>query len=203
MKTGHIHKINIESSVRRVSDKREFCNCQLGRIKKLVPLEIRFWRHVDRHDNTECWLWHGATDGHGYGRMNLHTWPKIHFVQAHVIAWYLATGEVAKHDVLHRCDIPLCVNPSHLFLGTQADNNRDMWRKGRGRSARGIQCSQAKLNDDIVRAIRLARSCGKGPTSLARKYHVSTTAIKNIINGRTWRHVRARFDDGGQGILLG
>lgn len=81
---------------------------------------------VDRRDDS-CWIWRGGTNGLGYGqfRMNWRVWA------SHRLMWTLAYGfEPIGLDVLHHCDNPPCVNPEHLFLGTDQDNSLDMHKKG-------------------------------------------------------------------------
>ena len=79
--------------------------------------------------NTGCWLWLGATDKGGYGRV----WGSDRrSVLAHRRSWELRRGAIARGVLcLHRCDTPACVNPEHLFLGSYRDNTRDMVAKGR------------------------------------------------------------------------
>lgn len=76
----------------------------------------------------KCWLWTGATNEHGYGKLSANGSWRL----AHRVSWNLSNGEIPDNlQVLHRCDTPACVNPAHLFLGTHADNMRDMKQKGR------------------------------------------------------------------------
>lgn len=93
----------------------------------------RFWAKVDR--TGACWLWVAGVDRRGYGRF----WARGHQHGAHREAYRLTYGEIPDGlFVCHRCDTPLCVRPSHLFLGSHAENMQDMVQKGRGsKSAHG------------------------------------------------------------------
>lgn len=100
--------------------------------------EFRFWPFVEPMlDDRGCWEWIGAKSGPmGYGLVEKRNrqirWSQI----AHRYSWFLHFGEPPSGTcVLHRCDNPLCVNPSHLFLGSKKDNSQDMLRKNRGRWA--------------------------------------------------------------------
>lgn len=94
-----------------------------------VPLESRFWDKVHRNAEDACWNWMAAKDARGYGRVG--TSPG-RVALSHRVAFELGTGESAAGKfVCHRCDNPSCCNPSHLFLGSVVDNNRDMYAKGR------------------------------------------------------------------------
>ena len=104
---------------------------------RIRPLAERFWSHVhkpdDAADDTACWLWTGNKYLNGYGMVSVEDYPHL----AHRVAYELTYGPIADGClVLHKCDNKPCVNPSHLFLGTQKDNVQDMLRKGRGRYQR-------------------------------------------------------------------
>lgn len=157
--------------------------------------EVRFWRHVEKRGEDECWLWRGAgaASGPGYGRFR--PGPRdVPMIGAHVFSWRIANCRDVPtgHFILHSCDNPSCVNPSHLCLGTPRDNTQDAMRKGRmknyfkngfnSRRGRG----PVKLNDEAVRAIRAS-----GSTSglLASHYGVDRSLIQRIRNGKAWKHV--------------
>lgn len=99
-----------------------------------LPTKERFMQYVSPEPNTGCWLWTGALSKDGYGNFNL----RRKTVRAHRLSYELFVKpiptDVAYHGicVCHKCDVRSCVNPDHLFLGTQLDNVLDMVEKGRG-----------------------------------------------------------------------
>jgi len=130
---------------------------------------------------TGCWNWKGAKQGSGYGELIIA--GKKYY--AHRLAYALFHGKwPGRLYVCHSCDNVSCVNPEHLFLGTQKDNLQDMAAKGR--STRGERHPQAKLTADDVRAIR---SSEYSEQTLADKYSVTRSNIKLIIQKKRWTHV--------------
>ncbi len=89
----------------------------------------KFWSYVDKSNgDNACWIWTGLKNEDGYGRTS---WERKHW-KCHRVAYLITFGEIPKGmQVLHHCDNPACVNPSHLWLGTHTDNMRDMVSKGR------------------------------------------------------------------------
>jgi len=112
-------------------------------------------------------------------------------VGVHRIAWTLANGEVPDGlCVLHQCDVPNCINPKHLFLGTVADNNRDRDAKGRHVALPGHRNGFAKLSEHQVIEIRELAAQGVSQRRIGARYGVSQSAVWLILHGRSWTHVR-------------
>jgi hypothetical protein len=139
-----------------------------------------------------CWLWTARRDSFGYGRINV----SGKSVGAHRVSWELANGRPIPEgmSVCHTCDNPSCVNPAHLFLGTQADNTADMDRKGRRRwrqppRKQGSSHGRAKLTETDVYWIRYAVALGVTKTALARAYGIHITTVYDAVC-RKWKHLR-------------
>jgi hypothetical protein len=129
-----------------------------------------------------CWEYTKRRDPKGYGR--LHT---SGYTLTHRIMWTIRYGDPGDLCVLHRCDNPPCCNPAHLFLGTVADNNRDMVAKKRHRSTTptGEGSYRGKLTDDTARVIRSTYASGATQREIARAYGVSQSTVWRTIHGLT------------------
>lgn len=146
--------------------------------------------------NTGCWLWARVwVDADGYGMLK----HEGRVWRAHRLAWHLTRGPIGDLCVLHHCDTPACINPDHLFLGTNVDNTADRHRKGRDAKGdrngsrlhpetrpRGEANPKAKLTAAKVVELRAAYASGVCQADLARRYGVRPNAVRQIILGRHW-----------------
>lgn len=138
--------------------------------------------------NSGCWLWLGAVRDGGYGGIKINR----RVVRAHRVALEVFTGTPVPDNlcVCHRCDVPACINPDHLFVGTASDNMRDMWSKGRGilrpEFKPGVKNGNARLTDDVVLAIRAAHGTLR---QISDRFGVPSSTIYNVRSRRHWRHV--------------
>jgi hypothetical protein len=148
--------------------------------------QVRFEAKINRTDT--CWLWTGKKHVRGYGRFRLaNKW-----VLAHRASWMLFCGPIPDGQlVLHYCDTPACVNPQHLFLGTQLDNMQDCYSKRRMyrfEIALG-ECNPAhKITVGDVHAIRALHGA-LTLDELAMHFNISRAAIGLIQQRKRWRHV--------------
>lgn len=157
---------------------------------KREPIEIRFWRFVDKTDG--CWLWTGGGQPNkGYGYFGIASGRSV---LAHRMSYRLAYGDIPDGMwVLHRCDVRRCVNPAHLFLGDRADNMRDAANKGRCNFQqdpsivrRGEAHYKARLTQSSVDEIRRRYCAGEKQRKLAAEFGVSQATISCVVNYLQW-----------------
>lgn len=165
----------------------------------MIPIEERFWRKVDKNgpipehcqDLGSCWTWTGCRNRHGYGQIQMGRRGDGLWL-AHRVSWVIAFGsDPGDLLVLHKCDNPACVNPAHLFLGTHADNARDMMAKGRGNPIgghwlRGSDHPRSKLTESAVEKIRAS---SESLRACARRFGVSKKLILMVRQRKVWVHV--------------
>lgn len=168
-------------------------NGEVGQ-REAKTLAERLWVKVDKSPGLgplgDCWEWRGYVHPVGYGQLSLDATGKK--TNTNRAAYIVTHGDIPDGLwVLHRCDNRLCCNPDHLWLGTPKDNTQDMIAKGRRRKAfqvvRGEDVRNAKITEDIVRAIR-----AEPPMTfkaLGEKYGLSTATVHSVKLRRTWAHV--------------
>lgn len=152
--------------------------------RKRRPLTDRFWEKVDKRGPNECWEWTAGKTTAGYGVINSGD-ANGTIVGAHRISWELAYDHIPKGMcVLHHCDNPGCVNPYHLFLGTDADNVHDMTEKER--QSRGESHGNSKLSERNVRKARRLIKEGWEQQRIAELLGVGSPTISMIKTGKVW-----------------
>ena len=178
------------------------------RFTKSASFEERFFRSFDAGADDECWVWLGQRS-HGYGRLQRNR----RYEGAHRVSYRIYFGDIpAGMSVCHHCDNPPCVNPAHLFLGTQADNALDMLKKGRWagggpphqsgtmdiqggapthpeRVSHGEGRPNAKFRDEDVLAIRARCAAGESRKAIAREFGVGASTIDKMIWRESWKHL--------------
>ena len=152
--------------------------------------KVTYAEQLDRHTvpepNSGCILWLGPVDGFGYGMFT----SMGGRARAHRASWVIANGPIGRGVcVLHKCDVPSCVNVSHLFLGTRADNKKDAVAKMR--HAHGENHNRAKLTERDVIEIRRSSLSAK---ESAKKYGVGERTISYVRSSQTWKHVKLVAD---------
>lgn len=150
----------------------------------------RFWNKVKKTEG--CWEWTACCGSDGYGKYGyegkLIKANRFSYMMTHPLT--IDLREHPKLLVCHKCDNPKCVNPSHLFLGTHADNMRDMHEKGRGIIPKGEKQGLSKLTEQQVLEIREKYAKGNiTQKKLAEEYGVTEPCIRYIINRHTWKHI--------------
>lgn len=142
----------------------------------------RFLSFIEK--SGDCWIWTGGKV-RGYGRFTMRPGKTV---RAHRFIDTLINGPIPEGIVIcHTCDNPSCVNPSHLFRGTRAENHRDMVAKQR--QTYGVRNVHARLTDDDVISIRSRRAAGETLEQIARDFDTHPSNISRIVNRHTWRHI--------------
>lgn len=154
--------------------------------------EIRFWEKVDKNgpipkhqpDLGQCWIWAGSKREHGHGRFDV---PGVGS-SAHRFSYHIHNGPIPEgRGVLHKCDNGSCVNPSHLFTGTQKDNMEDAANKNRVEY--GEKHYRSVLTDGDIRKIRQLYSEGIRIKEIAEMFPVNRGCISKIVHRLRWSHI--------------
>lgn len=157
----------------------------------------RLWNKVKIEEAEDgCWNWTGKKDKNGYGIVSVRSKKTRKYFRAHRLSWESINGAITKGlFVCHICDNPACIKPEHLFIGTPAENCKDMTDKGR--RAKGVQTSNpgekhpgAKLTEEQVKNIRSIFSKGGiSKVDLGKQFGVSDSLIRAIVNRICWKHI--------------
>jgi hypothetical protein len=142
-----------------------------------------FWNKVNKTNN--CWEWQGCVDNDGYGRIQIN---KVRW-KTHRLSYHIHKGNIPSNLVVcHSCDNPKCVNPDHLWLGTQIQNTQDRDQKGRHRisPSLGESNGSSRFTNEQIEFIRTSSLSGR---ELSRQFNVSDNAIYNIRLRKTWKHI--------------
>lgn len=147
-----------------------------------------FLQRVKKMDNG-CWIWTGYVDEIGYGIIGAQgkNW------KTHRLSWFYFNGNIPNgKKVLHKCDVRNCVNPDHLFLGTQSDNMKDCKNKGRNVSPKlkGTENPMSVLTDKQVLEMRKFRKeTNLSYSKIGKKFKVSAMTAYRAIVGESWNHI--------------
>jgi hypothetical protein len=166
--------------------RRKFCSRSCGTIARNKryeePVSRRLTWSMAVDEATGCWNWTGPLKPDGYGRITIAGAADT----VHRAAYRTWCGPIPDGmSVCHRCDNRRCMNPLHLFLGTNAENTAD--RDQKGRQARGESSGRAKLTDDDVRSIRMASGTYR---SIAARFGVGESTVSRIRSRSGWAHVK-------------
>lgn len=205
-KVRDIHRmVSLGVSRKKVAEEFGVCNSTIDSISKretwahmgldiIVPARLanrnfglsvkeRLETGMEVDENTGCHIWIRGKDPDGYGRLK----SRNKTDRAHRLSYETYVGEIPKGlMVLHKCDNPSCINPSHLFLGDQRENIGDMLRKGRSNYAKGEKSGSAKLKEsDIIRIV----SCfvrNVSDRKIAKDFQTTRANVQSIRKGKTW-----------------
>jgi hypothetical protein len=146
-----------------------------------------FWNKVDR--SGECWIWTASRNKSGYGQVKRDGRMQL----AHRASYVEAFGAIPLGlHVLHRCDTPACVRPSHLFVGTHADNMADMVKKGRSNCRREAEHPMAKLTAEAAKCIFQRVHSGESKRSLAAEFGVTRRLVRQIAIRAIWQQTNSQ-----------
>lgn len=156
-----------------------------GSLRGMTALDRFNLQH--KVSDSGCWEWTASKDKDGYGVFKGELYSQK-LNKAHRFSWALSNNQQIPKDmsVCHSCDNPSCVNPSHLWLGSTAENQQDKWTKGRGGILRGDELPQAKLTES--QALSILKDA-RPYTAIAVDYGITIMTISDIKCRRSWAHL--------------
>ncbi len=157
---------------------------------KTKEVQERFWSKVDKSSTDGCWKWQASSFKYGYGKFRISNSD----YGAHILSLWSYSNEAPEgRFCLHKCDNPSCLNPSHLWYGTQSDNMRDASNKGRLNSGanKGKKNGMSKITEDQALSILKAiREIGRDSKAIQRLFpDISLYIIQNILHNKTWKYL--------------
>lgn len=157
-----------------------------------MNIQDRIMNHVQIDENG-CWIWTGSKSPEGYGKMGIGSRKDAtrRTARAHRVSYTVFVGKIPEnYDICHKCDNPSCVNPAHLFPGTEKENVADMDAKGRRGFVLSEDHPKAKLTENDVMEARTLRKQGFSYYRLAKMYGVYRETMRQAVIGKTWKHMR-------------
>jgi len=172
---------------------KENWKCSSCGCKRKTSISERFWSKVDKNgpipthcpELGRCWVWMGGKSSKGYGKFD----PKCGEQLAHRYSYALFTNKIISKElcVCHHCDNPSCVNPNHLFLGTNQDNVNDKTNKNRNGAPKGELHHNSKLTEENIKFIRNSQLSHR---QLALLFNTPKSNITSIKNYKSWKHIQ-------------
>lgn len=154
--------------------------------------KAEFWNKVEKTPSG-CWLWTGAKSARGYGAVWIRDGIKKTSLRAHRVSWEITKGAIPQGlHVLHHCDVPACVNPDHLYLGTNADNVADAIARKRYKPLRGEAAPNAKLTVEQVHEIRESKEPSR---EIGLKFGISSMQVSRIRRGIAWSNMSVSLSE--------
>ncbi|SDH10421.1 HNH endonuclease [Paraburkholderia phenazinium] len=146
-----------------------------------APISVRIEMNIERVPECGCWIWMGAVNAQGYGFMKANGRQGF----AHRWSFEAHNGEIPKGMVIcHRCDVPACVNPNHLFLGTYLDNAKDCVKKNRQPAL--TRNGKAKLTIESAARLRAMRENGASLKELSLEFGITQVHACRVSKGAVW-----------------
>ena len=152
---------------------------------KKISIADRIERNIYRDPNSGCWIWTSCVDAYGYGYLHNRSGVGSKNMKAHRASYetFVDTIPDGKY-VCHYCDVRACVNPSHLWLGTHEENQKDRIRKNR--SAKGADFHRSHLTEKIVNEIRAASGTFK---EIGERFGICAQTAHAIVRRHIWKHI--------------
>ena len=152
--------------------------------EEACSLKCRLMSRIEIKDS--CWVWKGWVSPKGYGYIRVGNNCK----STHRVSYEVFIGDIEKGMcVCHTCDNPSCINPEHLWIGSNQDNAIDREKKGRGRNNKGENHGRSKLKESDIPTILKLLEDGIYQREIARRHGVHQATIFRVSKKKSWKHV--------------